>query len=150
MIGMTWISLVFLQESKMSDEILLQPSSSYDTRLNLKGDGIGYYKITILEFAGDQVFIQILDENHNIISEQNIHTKMSVGYFNFENSGTFTIKITNMSENQIKLQSEIGNTNSENMILPGVIILVGAVILMVTSYLKLRNYSIEQPDENIS
>jgi hypothetical protein len=147
---MIWISLVFLQGSKMSDEILLQSSSSYDMQLNLEGVGIGYYKITILEFAGDQVFIQILDENHNIIAEQNIHTKMSVGYFNFENGGTFTVKITNISENQIKLQSELGNTNSENMILPGVIILVGVVMLMVISYLKLRNYNTEQPEENIS
>jgi predicted histidine transporter YuiF (NhaC family) len=96
------------------------------------------------------IIFQILDKNQNIISEESVQTKMSVGYFNFEKSGTYTVKITNPSENQINLQVELGDANSENMILPGVMILVGAIIIIVLSYRKLKNYSIEQPDENIS
>src|SRR3989338_6297033 len=102
------------------------------------------------EFSGEQIFVQILDKNQNIISEESVQTKMSVGYFDFEKSGIYTIKITNPSENQINLQVEFGDANSENMISPGVMILVGAIMIIASSYMKLKNYNIEQPDENIS
>jgi len=145
---MIWISLVFLQGARISEEIVLKSSNSYDVELNFNGKGIGYYKVFMPEFARDKVFVQILDKNQNIISEENIHTKMAVGYFNFE-SGTYSIKIANPTENQINLQVEFGDANSENMIPPGVMILVGAVMIITSSYMKLKNYSIEQPDENI-
>ena len=149
-IGMIWISFIFLQGDKTSEEIVLKSSNSHDLGLNFNGKGIGYYKIFMPEFAGDQVFVQILDRNQNVISEESVQTKMSVGYFDFERSGTYTVKITNPSENQINLQVELGDANSENMISPGVMILVGAVMIIVSSYMKLKNYNIEQPDENIS
>jgi len=149
-IGMIWISLVFLQGERISEEIALNPSSSYDLKLDFDGSDIGYYKVTMPEFSGQQIFVQILDKNNNVISEENIHTKMSLGYFHFENSGTFTAKITNPSENQINLQVELGETNSKNMILPGIMILVGSIMIIVSSYMKLKNYKIAQPDENIS
>ena len=149
-IGMIWISFVFLQGDKISEEIVLKSTNSHDIELNFNGKGIGYYKVFMPEFVGNQIFVQILDRNQNIISEEIIQTKMSVGYFDFEKSGSYTAKITNPSENQINLQIEFGDANSENMISPGVMILVGAVMIIVSSYMKLKNYSIEQPDENIS
>ncbi len=148
-IGMIWISFVFLQGDRISEEIVLKSSNSHDVELNFDGKGNGYYKVFMPEFAGDQVFVQILDKNQNVISEESVQTKMSVGYFDFEKSGTYTAKITNPSENQINLQVEFGDANSENMIPPGVMILVGAVMIIVSSYMKLKNYSIEQPDKNI-
>jgi predicted histidine transporter YuiF (NhaC family) len=75
---------------------------------------------------------------------------MSVGYFDFSKNGMYTIKITNISKNQIDLQIEFGNTNSQEMIPAGILIVIGTVIIIVISYLKIRNYKIEQPDENIS
>ena len=117
--------------------------------MNFKGKGIGYYKVFMPEFAGNQVFVQILDKNQNIISEDIIQTKMSVGYFDFEKSGIYTIKITNPTENQINLKIELGDASSDAMIPPGVMILVGAVMIIVSSYMKLKNYRIEQPDKNI-
>ena len=148
-IGMIWISFVFLQGDKISEEIVLKPTNSHDVKLNFDGKGIGYYKVFMPEFAGDQVFVQILDKNQNVISEERVQTKMSVGYFDFEKSGTYTVKITNPSENQINLQVELGDASSETMIPPGVMILVGAVMIIVSSYMKLKNYNIEQPDKNI-
>ena len=150
MIGMIWISLVFLQGERISEEITLNSSNSYDLKLDFNGVDIGYYKVTIPKFSGQQVFVQVLDKNQNIVSEENIHTRMSLGYFYFKNSGTFTAKITNPSENQINLQVELGDTNSKNMILPGIIILTGSIMIIISSYMKLKNYRIEQPDENIS
>lgn len=148
-IGMIWISLVFLQGDKISEEIVLKSTNSYDLELNFNGKGIGYYKVFMPEFARNQVFVQILDNNQNVISEENVQTKMSVGYFDFEKSGTYTVKITNPSENQINLQVELGDAESETMIPPGVAILVGAVMIIVSAYMKLKNYRIEQPEENI-
>jgi hypothetical protein len=34
--------------------------------------------------------------------------------------------------------------------MPGIMILMGSLIMMLISYLKIKNYNIEQPDENIS
>jgi len=146
---MIWISFVFLQGDRIAEEIVLKSSNSHDIELNFNGKGIGYYKIFMPEFAGEQVFVQILDTNQNIISEESVQTKMSIGYFDFEKSGTYTAKITNPSENQINLEIELGDAGSEIMIPPGVMILVGAVMIIISSYMKLKNYSIEQPDKNI-
>lgn len=146
---MIWISFVFLQGDKISEEIALKSINSYDLEIDLKGKGIGYYKIFMPEFAGEQVFVQIVDKNLNVISEESVQTKMSVGYFDFENSGTYSAKITNPTENEIELEIELGDANSDTMIPPGVMILVGAVMIIFSSYMKLKNYRIEQPDKNI-
>lgn len=148
-IGMIWISFVFLQGDKTFEEIVLESSNSHDLRLNLEGKGIGYYKVFMPEFSGKQIFVQILDNNQNIISEESVQTKMSVGYFDFEESGIYTVKVTNPSKDQINLQVELGDAGSEVMIPPGVMILVGAVMIIFSSYMKLKNYRIEQPDKNI-
>ncbi len=146
---MIWISIVFLQGDRISDEFPLESSNSFSMNLGFVGDDIGYYKVFMPEFAGDEVFVQVLDSSDNVISEQSIHTKMSVGYFDYEKAGKYTIKITNISENQINLQVEFGDTNSQNMIPAGVVILVGSVMIIVASYMRLKNYKIEHPDENI-
>jgi len=146
---MIWISFVFLQGDKISEKIELKPSNSYDLKLNFIGEGNGYYKVFMPEFSGEQVFIQILDKNQNIISEESIQTKMSVGYFDFEQSGTYTAKITNPSEKQIDIQVELGDANAQTMIPPGLVILAGAVMIIFTSFMKLKNYKIEHPEENI-
>ena len=146
---MIWISFVFLQGDKISEEIVLKSSNSHDVELSFNGKGVGYYKVFMPEFSGEQIFVQILDKNQNIISEESVQTKMSVGYFDFEKSGIYTVKVTNPSKNQINLQVELGDAGSEVMISPGIMILVGAVMIIISSYMKLKNYRIEQPDKNI-
>ena len=79
-----------------------------------------------------------------------IQTKMSVGYFDFTEDGTYTLKATNISKNQINLQVELGNTNSQQMIPAGILILIGSVTMIIMSYMKIKNYNMAQPDENIS
>ena len=149
-IGIIWISILFVEAEKTQDSILLKQSSFFELKSKFVGTDIGYYKILIPEFVGDKIFVQILDPNNNIIQEEKIQTKMSVGYFDFSKNGMYTIKITNISKNQIDLQIEFGNTNSQEMIPAGILIVIGVVIIIVISYLKIRNYKIEQPDENIS
>jgi len=149
-IGMIWVSLIFNDTEKIHDSILLKQSNSIEVKSEFSGVGIGYYKLYMPEFAGEEVFVQILDTSDNVIEEQKIHTKMSVGYFDFSENGIYKVKITNISKNPINLQIEFGNTNSQKMVPAGIMILVGALGMMIISYLKIRNYNIEQPEENIS
>ena len=149
-IGMIWVSVIFNETEKNHEESLLKKSNSIESKLEFSGIGIGYYKIYMPEFINEDVFVQILDKNLNVIKEQIVNTKFSVAYFDFDKDGTYTIKVSNISKNSVNLQIEFGDTNSQKMIAPGLMILVGSLIIMLTSYLKIKNYNIEQPDENIS
>jgi len=149
-IGMVWISFIFIETEKTQDTILLKQSNSFELKSEFTGIDIGFYRIYMPEFSGEEVFVQVLDVKDNVLQEELIQTKMSVGYFDFSENGTHTIKVTNISKNQINLQVEFGSTNSQQMIPAGVLILVGALSMIVMSYLKIKNYKIEQPDENIS
>ena len=149
-IGSIWIFLTFNETQKTQDTILLNQSNSLELKSEFVGNDIGYYKVYMPEFAGDEIFVQIRDNKGNIIQEQSIQTKMSVGYFDFNEDGTYTVKVTNISKNQIMIQVEFGNTNSQKMIPGGILLLLGAFVMIVISYVKLKNYNIAQPDENIS
>ncbi|MDH3203455.1 MAG: hypothetical protein OEL81_02105 [Nitrosopumilus sp.] len=149
-VGIVWISLVFDETEKIHDSSLLKQSSSLKLESEFTGEDIGFYKVYMPEFTGEEIFVQILDTSDNIIKEQKIQTKMSVGYFDFDTDGSYTVKITNISKNPVSLQVEFGSTNSQKMIPAGILILVGAVVIMAMSYMKIKNYNIEQPDENIS
>ena len=149
-IGMIWVSVIFNETEKNHDSVILKKSNSMESKLEFTGEDIGYYKVYMPEFTGENVFVQILDKNLNIIQEQKINTKFSVGYFDFDKDGIYTMKVSNISENSIILQTEFGNTHSDKMIAPGIMILLGSLVIMMSSYLKIKNYNIEHPDENIS
>ena len=149
-VGMIWISIIFADTEKSFDGIVLKQSSSFEIKSQFTGTDIGYYKVYMPEFTGEEIFVQILDVKDNVIQEQVIQTKMSVGYFDYEKNGKYSMRIVNISENSVNLQAELGETNSQNMIPAGVILVVGALIIIISSYLKLKNYKIAQPDENIS
>ena len=141
-----------MKQKKITREIVLKKSNSIESKIELTGKNeIGYYKIYMPEFDKEKkVFVQILDTNLNVIKEQKINTKFLVSYFDFNKDGTYTIKVSNISESQINVQIEFGDTNSQKMLVPGVMILLGSLLIMLISYLKIKNYKIEQPDENIT
>ena len=149
-IGMVWTSLVFDETEKKYASVLLEQSSSFEVKSEFFDSGVGYYRLYMPEFSGEEVFVQILDTKDNVIEEQMVQTKMSVGYFYFTESGEHTAKITNIAKNPVGMQVEFGNTNSQKMLLSGIMVVVGAVVMMIASYMKIKNYSIEQPEENIS
>ena len=148
--GIIWTSFIFNETEKIHDSTLLKNSNSFETKAGFTGSDIGYYKFYMHEFSGNEIFVQVLDTKDNIIQEQKIQTKMSVGYFDFSESGIHTLKILNVSKDTINLQIEFGDTNSQKMFPSGIMILVGAVLIMITSYFKIKNYNIEQPEANIS
>jgi len=149
-LGMVWLSVVFDEGDRVSESFSLKSSESTEIEMSFEGKDIGYYKIFMPEFSGEEVFVQILDQNQNIISDEIVETKMSVGYFDFEVGGTYVVKITNLSNDQIILEVEFGDTNGREMIIPGIITLAGGLMIVISLYIKLRDYRIEQPDENIS
>ena len=151
-IGMVWVSAILNETEKNHEEIVLKKANSIESKIELAGkNGIGYYKIYMPEFEKEKsVFVQILDTNLNVIKEQKVNTKFLVSYFDFNKDGIYTIKVSNISENQVNVQIEFGDTNSQGMVVPGVMILLGSLLIMLISYLKIKNYKIEQPDENIT
>ena len=149
-VGMVWTAFIFDETEKKYDSIVLKESNSFEVKSQFFGIDIGYYKLYMPEFAGEEIFIQILDPKENVIAEQMVQTKMSVAYFDFNEDGEYTLKITNIAKNQIDVQIEFGNTNSQKMLPSGIMVLVGALVMMIMSYMKIKNYNIEQPEENIS
>ena len=149
-VGMIWTAFIFDETEKRYDSTLLKQSNSFEVKTEFFGTDIGYYKLYMPEFAGEEVFIQILDTKENVIAEQMVETKLSVGYFDFNGNGEYTLKITNIVKNSIDIQTEFGDTNSQKMLPSGIMVLVGALVMMIMSYMKIKNYKIEQPEENIS
>ena len=149
-LGIVWVAIIFDETEKEHDAFLLKESNSAQIKLEFRGTDIGYYKLYMPEFTGEEMFVQILDVKDNVIQEQMIQTKMSVGYFDFDEDGKYTLKVTNIAKNSVDMQIEFGNTNSQKMQFPGIMIFVGAIVIMIMSYLKIKNYNIEQPEENIS
>lgn len=148
--GSVWIGIIFESNQRVHEEIILKQSTSFEIKSGFTGTDIGFYKVFMPEFDGEEVFIQALDPNENILEEKKIQTRLSVGYFDYEISGIHTIKITNISKNPVHIQAELGDTNSKEMIPAGVFVLVGSITLIIMAYLKLKNYNMAQPDENIS
>lgn len=150
MIGIVAIVIIFDDNQKTTATRTLELEDTYSLNLDLKDGGIGYYKITIPNFDGQMIFVQIEDRVGNVISDKKIQTKMSVNYFNFPSGGKYTIKITNVSEKSVNLQVEFGNTEVSSLRIPAGILGIGITLVLFGVYKRLRNYSTAQPDENIS
>ena len=148
--GSVWISVIFGETEKNFEQIILKQNTSFEIKSDFSGSDIGYYKVFMPEFNGEEMFVQILDVGDNVIEEYKIQTKMSVGYFDYNQNGKYSIKITNISDNVVNIQIELGDTNSKKMIPAGILILVGAITLVIMSYFKIKNYNMAQPDEKIS
>ena len=146
---MIWLGVVYNEGDRISESFSLKPSKSVELDMEFIGQDIGYYRIFMPEFSGKGVFVQILDENYNVISDGVIETKMSVAYFDFE-GGNYFAKITNLSDGQMNVEVEFGDTNGREMVIPGIITLVGGLMIVFSIYIKLRDYRMAQPDENIS
>ena len=149
-VGIVWTALIFDETEKKYESIVLKQSSSFETKSEFSGIDIGYFKLYMPEFAGEEIFVQILDPKENVIQEQMIQTKMSVGYFDFNENGEYMLKIVNVAKNEIQIEIEFGNTNSQQMYPSGILIFVGAIVMFAIAYFKIKNYNIEQPEENIS
>jgi len=60
-VGIAWIGFVFLQAEKNYEIFRLKDSKSLVINMDLVGAGIGFYKTMMPNFAGEGLFVQILD-----------------------------------------------------------------------------------------
>jgi len=149
-IGAVWLGVVFWQAEKVSESYNLEPAQTVTLDIMLQNSGIAFYKIFIPNFVGDSVFIQILDSNENILEDKQIETKLAVNYFNFDYSGKYTLKATNLSEDVKIIEVEFGDMNITEMRIPGIMMIIGLLIIIISFFRKLQNYRTAQPEENIS
>ena len=148
-IGASGTGIIFSESDKIQQFMMLKQTESNQVNLYLEVGDIAYYKITIPEFEGEGVFYRIVDENYDTISKGISETKMSIRYFDVKESGMHTMIVTNLSQESMKYEIEIGSTDANKIIIPAGIMFVGGLLLLFTSFMKLKNYRTEQPDENI-
>ena len=148
-IGASGTGIIFSESDKIQQVMTLNQTEFNEVSLFFEAEDIAYYKITIPEFEGQGVFYRIVDEDQNTISKGISETKMSIRYFDVKESGMHTMIVTNLSQESMKYEIEIGSTDANKIIIPAGIMFVGGLLLLFTSFMKLKNYRIEQPDENI-
>ena len=148
-IGASGTIIVFSESEKLERFMTVTQTESDEISLYFEAGDIGYHKVTIPEFDGQGFFYRIVDDNYGTISKELIQTKMSIRYFDVKESGIYTMILSNTAKEKMNYQVEIGSTDMMNISIPTGVMFVGGLLLLFTSYLKLKNYRIEQPDENI-
>ena len=148
-IGASGTGIIFSEADKSSQIMSLKQTESDEISMFFEENDIGYFRITIIEFQGQGVFFRIVDENYDTVSKGIAETKMSIRYFDVRESGVYTMVLTNLAQEKMNHEVEIGSTNAVMISIPAGVMFVGGLLLLFTSYLKLKNYRIAQPDENI-
>ncbi|HYL66097.1 MAG TPA: hypothetical protein VEU72_02985 [Nitrosopumilaceae archaeon] len=149
-IGSIWITLAFSIAEKTSQDLNIGTKESASVDLDLKNNGLGFYKITIPNYSKETILVKVLDPQGNTMDLKRIGTKMSVNYFEFSYTGKYTLEITNLSENPIQIEAEFGNTKSTDFTFPSFIAFIGACLIVWSGYKRLQNYSTAHPEENKS
>ena len=148
-IGASGTGVFFSEAERMTEIMLLKQNESDDISMFFEANDIGYHKVTIPEFEGQGVFYRIVDENYDTISKGIVETKMSIKYFDVKETGVYTMVMTNLAQEKMNYEVEIGSTNAIIISIPAGVMFVGGLLLLFASYMKLKNYRIAQPDENI-
>jgi len=148
-LGVILSAYTFSENHKISQSLTLDTTQTKTLDVDLIGEDIGFYKIS-LPSLGDSVFVQIQNSKESVITDKKIETKSAVNYFDFRDSDIYTIKVTNLSENSLIVDIEFGQTNVSEMKYSGIVVLVGIMLMIFSSYNYLKNHKIAQPDENSS
>jgi len=148
-IGASGTGIIFSEAERSLQIMSLKQTESDQISMYFEVDDIGYHRITIPEFQGQGVFFRIVDQNYDTISKGIAETKMSIRYFDVKESGVYTLVLTNLAQEKMNYEVEIGSTNALIISIPAGVMFVGVLLLLFSSYMKLKNYRIAQPDENI-
>ena len=148
-IGASGTGIIFSEADRSSQLMSLKQTESDQIGMFFEENDIGYFTITISEFQSQGVYYRVVDENFDTISKGIAETKMSIRYFDVKESGIYTIILTNLAQEKMNYEIEIGSTNALIISIPAGVMFVGGLLLLFSSYMKLRNYRIAQPDENI-
>ena len=147
--GASGTGIIFSEADRTSELMSLKQTESDQISMFFEENDIGYFTITNPEFQGQGVYFRIVDENFDTISKGIAETKMSIRYFDVKESGIYSIVLTNLAQEKMNYEIEIGSTNALIISIPAGVMFVGGLLLLFSSYMKLRNYRIAQPDENI-
>lgn len=142
MVGIAFCAYFFIDAEKSNTSFTLDAAQTKSTDIYLQPNDIGFYKVYTPNFKGDAVFIQILDPLNNIITDKKIETKMAINYFDIIKDGSYEIKATNLSQNSIYLEIEFGQTNSKQINYPAMVVSIGIIMIIGSTYKKLKNYQI--------
>ena len=148
-IGASGTGIIFSEAERTLQSMLLKQIESDEISQYFEAGDIAYHKISIPEFEGQGVFYRIVNEDYDTISKGIAETKMSIRYFDVKESGAYTIILTNLAQEKMNYEVEIGSTNAIMISMPAGVMFVGGLLLLFASYMKLKNYRIEQPDEKI-
>ena len=148
-IGASGTGIIFSESDKTEQFMTLKQTESDELALYFEAGDIGFQKIVIPEFDGQGVFFRIVDEDYDTISKGIVETKMSIRYFDVKESGIYTMILTNLAQEKMSYEIEIGSTDANRIIIPAGIMFVGGLLLLFTYFMKLKNYRTEQPYENI-
>ena len=148
-IGASGTGIIFSEAERTFQSMLLKQIESDEISQYFEAGDIAYHKISIPEFEGQGVFYRIVNEDYDTISKGIAETKMSIRYFDVKESGAYTIILTNLAQEKMNYEVEIGSTNAIMISMPAGVMFVGGLLLLFASYMKLKNYRIEQPDEKI-
>ena len=148
-IGASGAGVIFSEADRSLQLMSLKQTESDEISMYFEKNDIGYYRITISEFQGQGVFFRIVDENYDTVSKGIAETKMSIRYFDTKESGIYSIVLTNLAQEKMNYEVEIGSTNALIISMPAGVMFIGSLLLLFTSYMKLKDYRIAQPDENI-
>ena len=148
-IGASGTGIVFSDAPRTEQQMTLEESQIRQMSLFFEQNDVGYHTIFIPEFEGQGVFFRVVDPEFETISKGLIQTKMSIGYFDVKESGMYTVLLTNLAQKEMNYEVEIGSTAAQDIIIPAGVMFAGGLLLLFASYLKLKNYRTEQPDENI-
>ena len=148
-IGASGTGIIFSEADRTSELMSLKQTESDQISMFFEENDIGYFTITNPEFQGQGVYFRVVDENFDTISKGIAETKMSIRYFDVKESGIYSIVLTNLAQEKMNYEIEIGSTNALIISIPAGVMFVGGLVLLFSSYMKLRNYRIAQPDENI-
>ena len=148
-IGASGTGIIFSEAERTLQSMLLKQIESDEISQYFEAGDIAYHKISIPEFEGQGVFYRIVNEDYDTISKGIAETKMSIRYFDVKESGAYTIILTNLAQEKMNYEVEIGSTNAIMISMPAGVMFVGGLLLLFASYMKLKNYRTEHPDENI-
>ena len=148
-IGASGTGIIFSEAERTLQSMLLKQIESDEISQYFEAGDIAYHKISIPEFEGQGVFYRIVNEDYDTISKGIAETKMSIRYFDVKESGAYTIILTNLAQEKMNYEVEIGSTNAIMISMPAGVMFIGGLLLLFASYMKLKNYRTEQPDKNI-
>ena len=135
--GSVALAVMFAGAAKSGAAGELGPSGSAEAAVWLGGPSLGYYTVHMPGFAGGTAFVQVYDPRGNVVREEAVRTRLAVGYFDFEESGTYALRVTNVSDGPAAVEAEIGGANSRELVPAGAVLIAGVAAMMASAYRRL-------------